>query len=1024
MALRDDLTTLIYVAGRPVRVDEAVVSLGVDPEDLLQLVESLAAGGVVSDTETGIGLTDEAYTPGSASRASFLAGKWADALRSLDGDPAEIGMALLAAGRRDSAVEFLVPEALSRDSFDLIDAALGAVEEGASIATEEEGRLRLARARHCRGRGESLRAAEDLAMAVRQLQGPELVDALGFAAAVADDLQRPQESETLAALAAREALRVGEPAKQGSLLTLHGRQLSRIGFPQEAERSMEVGRRLLDDHGNETQRDYGHWNRAWVMLDRGSVREAEAEFGILRDHALHGDPVVLAEREAYWARSLFGIGHVTEALEAAARAEALAEEHGAGAPRFIAALARMEGGLLLGRYEDALGHATDAYERSIPSYVNVPLVGQARALAGLGRVDEAKEKLAAAVSATPAGTNGWRWRIHAEVVEMGLIPQSADWPQRRAEDLTDALLQSRWYDFAVVLMSERARRESDKDLGLQGASLALQIGNPMLAAEAVEAAGAWKDPMVSVVARAVVQMGAHIPEEWREEWLALPAVASAHGVDLTDHADEVSELERRIEDALAAAGLGGVDTILSPAQRQARGLVRRRPLRRRRILASVGAAAAVVVLSAATALGVNYLVAEEPVVERVIERVVEAASPTVPAEPVLEETIVEVPGDTGVFGVAAYRGGNTRSGVTTGGFRTVLGKYWDIQLAGSISAGPVARGNLFYLGVADPDELLFLVTNNGTILTASVNTGGRVRSAPAFDPAGGDPPYLVFGSDDGRLYALHAGQGQSYWNPPKDLGGAISASPLLFDYITVAVTEDGVLRALSIEDIGEGVGVEQTEVEVVEWTYTGTETQPLGSVSSSPASDGEAIYVMDEEGWIHVVDVFSGAPLCEPILGNGALARGANPVVSGDFVFFPTASGYLDRLRLDSCTPEPLLFVGPSVFDFPVVVDNGTVYAVEGPWLNAFDVPEDALQAASLWTFTAEGQDPISTAPVYAEGVLYFGTRGGTVYAVDATDGTEVWRFDVGEAIVGAPAVLDNAVIVTSQNRVWAIAGE
>ena len=48
------------------------------------------------------------------------------------------------------------------------------------------------------------------------------------------------------------------------------------------------------------------------MLDRGSVREAEAEFGIIRDHALHGDPVVLAEREAYWARSLFGIGHVAK----------------------------------------------------------------------------------------------------------------------------------------------------------------------------------------------------------------------------------------------------------------------------------------------------------------------------------------------------------------------------------------------------------------------------------------------------------------------------------------------------------------------------------------------------------------------------------------------------------------------------------------------------------------------------------------------------------------------------------------
>jgi outer membrane protein assembly factor BamB len=92
--------------------------------------------------------------------------------------------------------------------------------------------------------------------------------------------------------------------------------------------------------------------------------------------------------------------------------------------------------------------------------------------------------------------------------------------------------------------------------------------------------------------------------------------------------------------------------------------------------------------------------------------------------------------------------------------------------------------------------------------------------------------------------------------------------------------------------------------------------------------------------------------------------------------------------------------------------------------LVAFDVPEGALNAAQRWTFTAEGQDPISTAPIYADGILYVGTRSGIVYAVEASSGTEVWRFDVGATVVGTPAVLNNAVIVTTENRVIAIAGE
>jgi outer membrane protein assembly factor BamB len=450
--------------------------------------------------------------------------------------------------------------------------------------------------------------------------------------------------------------------------------------------------------------------------------------------------------------------------------------------------------------------------------------------------------------------------------------------------------------------------------------------------------------------------------------------------------------------------------------------VRRRPSRTRRILSTVSIAAAVVVLSAGTALAVNYFVADDPIIQQVFT----APPSTAPVAtiPRLEDTIVETPSDTGVFGVAAYRGGNGRTGVTDGGFRTVLGKYWEIRLPGSIETDPVAFGNVFYLGTANPDHLLYLLLNSGTVLTASVQTGDRVRSTPAFEPSGGDPPYLVFGTDDGRVYAMHSSQNQSYWDPPKSVGGVVSASPLLFGSIAVVVTEDGTVRALSIEDIGTGLGVGGGEEEIIEWTYTGTEAIPLGAVRSSPASDGTNIYVMDEEGWIHVVDLVTGTATCEPILGNGSLGRGANPVVSGDLVYFPTADGYLDRLEVGSCVLEDLLFVGPSSFNFPVVIIEEVLYAVEGPWLVAFEVPEGALNAAGLWTFTAEGQDPISTPPVYADGVLYIGTRGGIVYAVNATDGTELWRFDVGATIVGTPAVLANAVIVTTDNTVIAIAGE
>ncbi len=283
----------------------------------------------------------------------------------------------------------------------------------------------------------------DIERSIRRLEGAELVDALGFASSIASDLQKPQQAEALAAMAVWRAEHIGDPARQGLLLTLHGRELSRVGFPDEADRVLEVGRQLVDEHGDRQQKDSAHNNLAWVMLDRGEYRKAEAEFGTLRDHAQDGDLVSLGSAEAYWARSLFGNGQAREALDAASRADDLADRTGTDAPRFLAALARTEGSANFGNFDEAVIHAQSALEvirRSLPQWENMGLVGLARAYAGVGETEKAKETLEQALSVTPEGINGWRWRLHAQEVLLSLASAEEPWPQKEAEDLTDSLL--------------------------------------------------------------------------------------------------------------------------------------------------------------------------------------------------------------------------------------------------------------------------------------------------------------------------------------------------------------------------------------------------------------------------------------------------------------------------------------------------------------------------------------------------------------------------------------------------------
>ena len=622
-----------------------------------------SSSGYLSETDSGPALSPAA--------AAYLAGHLADAMKVEGGDPSEMGRLLVKAGRFAGAWQALAgsatdPTAKLTDSerLELLELALHALTEAKLDGGSLEGRVRLHLARLYRSRGQSQSARASIESALKKLQGEELVDALGFAASVADDLQHPQEAERWVALAELAAVQENSLAKLGSLLTFHGRELSRLGFANESEAALGKGNSLLMTHGSRPQRFYGRLNQAWVDLDQGQMRAAEAGFAHLREEAqaLEGE-ASQADKEAYWARTLFGIGRPDLALSAMDRAHEMATSAGAMAPKFIAHLARAEGGLLFENWEQALEGAEAALDvalSTLPAWENVCRYLVARAQHGLGSVDEARSQAELALAATPGGSDGTRWRLRIEELQLEL---SDIWDRRRAEDVTDLLLQSRWLGAAVDLMIARATHDKDREVAAEAASLAIQIGNPIQAAKAVRAGDLWKDPLASPVLAATRPLLEHWPADWYPAFLSEPAAAAALAEDREVTEEEVELLREKIAQALHSAGLSG-DTVLSPAQRRSAGLVHRRAPRRRGPLAWVAAAVAVVAIATAAAFVVVNLTAPDPV-----------AAPTTTAPPrttttlpAIEDTQIAAP-EGGLSGSYQFRGDAGRSGAATGWIR-------------------------------------------------------------------------------------------------------------------------------------------------------------------------------------------------------------------------------------------------------------------------------------------------------------------------------------------------------------------
>jgi hypothetical protein len=67
-----------------------------------------------------------------------------------------------------------------------------------------------------------------------------------------------------------------------------------------------------------------------------------------------------------------------------------------------------------------------------------------------------------------------------------------------------------------------------------------------------------------------------------------------------------------------------------------------------------------------------------------------------------------------------------------------------------------------------------------------------------------------------------------------------------------------------------------------------------------------------------------------------------------------------------------------------------------------------------LWTFTTGGA--VETSPAVVDGIVYFGSDDGYVYAVDAAKGNLIWNYSTGGPVHSSPAVADGVVFVGSDN--------
>ncbi len=81
----------------------------------------------------------------------------------------------------------------------------------------------------------------------------------------------------------------------------------------------------------------------------------------------------------------------------------------------------------------------------------------------------------------------------------------------------------------------------------------------------------------------------------------------------------------------------------------------------------------------------------------------------------------------------------------------------------------------------------------------------------------------------------------------------------------------------------------------------------------------------------------------------------------------------------------------------------------------------DLASGIPKWTHRSPDSTAVLATPLVVNGLVLFGTEAGSIYGLDARTGDEVWRFELGAAVTGSPAIANGQLFVPTATGLSAL---
>ncbi len=292
---------------------------------------------------------------------------------------------------------------------------------------------------------------------------------------------------------------------------------------------------------------------------------------------------------------------------------------------------------------------------------------------------------------------------------------------------------------------------------------------------------------------------------------------------------------------------------------------------------------------------------------------------------------------------------------------------------------PDLRG---YITNALPDKLTCLWTyeTGGAIQSSAVSTGS----------------HLVFGSDDGNVYALNRTTGKLHWK--FDAGSAVEGTPCILGERVYTGSAKGILFCLNLE-----TGVEH-------WRYT-CEDQVLGGVTWAKPQTNAAPSILfgSYDFSLHCLDSQTGrrtwAYKTENFI-NGTAAVSGNTAIAGG------CDGMLHVVSTETGEATNVIPVGGYIAGSPALAENNAYLGHYGNEVMSINL----TNGHTNWIYRTGQNRPFFSTPAVTGELVVIGGRDESVHALDRMTGMLRWTFRTRGAVDSSPIVMGNRIVFGSDD--------